>query len=87
MDIQQKKSNFLIIFFRVNMNMMVMGGCFIAKQTRKIFQSHKSIIRTHSDRGDWYVKEEFFDGFFENIHFECEINSQNGFRIYSCLYT
>ena len=59
---------------------------FIAKETRKIFQSYKIILETYSGGGDRYVKEEFFDGFFENIHFECEINSQNGFRIYSCIY-
>lgn len=48
-------------------------------KARKIPESHKIIIETQ----DRYVKEEFFDGFFERMYFECEINSQNGLRIHN----
>jgi hypothetical protein len=62
---------------------------FIAKETRKISKSHKIIIETqHSTTEEIdMLKRNFFDGFFSRIHFECEINSQNGFRIYIHAHT
>lgn len=55
---------------------------FYCQKLVKLRQSHKIIIETQ----DRYVKEEFLMAFFacfERIYFECEINSQNGFRIHN----